>query len=250
VLHSATTDQALSCADLEQELQAFSYTVSHDLSACFRHVSEFSRLLLAEMEISGTVRERSHAEYVRATAVKCQLMLDQLLTYSRVQQKPLQPANHDATQSLTLAIERAPGLRPRDANVSIEPLGEVYADAKLLVMAFEHLIDNAIKFRRSGARPQIAVQPAHDEQAWRVRITDNGLGIDIANREKAFQMFNRLNGEGAFAGVGAGLAICRRIARRHGGDVRFLDCADGACVELSLPYVTDIESKSRLARLH
>jgi chemotaxis family two-component system sensor kinase Cph1 len=250
MLHSASARQQLNCADLELELQAFSYTVSHDLSACFRHVSEFSRLLLAEMEISGSTRERSHAQYVRATAVKCQLMLDQLLTYSRVQQNLLNPAMHDATQSLTRAIACVHELRTSGAEVAIEPLGEVYADPKLLALALEHLIDNALKFRRMGARPQISVRPAHDEQAWRVQVIDNGLGIDVAHREKVFQMFNRLNSEGAFAGVGAGLAICRRIARRHGGDVRFLDCADGACVELSLPHVPAVSGEYSLSRTH
>jgi len=235
VPRSKAADQDLRCADLEEELQAFSYTVSHDLSSCFRHVSEFSRLLLVETNATGSARQRNHAEFVRRAADRCQLMLDQLLTYSRVQQKPLSPARHDATASAQLAIARLEALSAVHAQISIEPLGEIYADAKLLALALEHLIDNAIKFRRPGVRPQIAISPAHDAATWRVRVRDDGLGVAVANREKAFQMFRRLNGEDDFGGVGAGLAICRRIARRHGGDARFLDSDDGACVQLSLP---------------
>jgi light-regulated signal transduction histidine kinase (bacteriophytochrome) len=232
---SAAAENDLRCAEVEEELQAFSYIVSHDLSGAFRHVSAFSRLLLAETDQVGTARQRTHAEYVHRAAERCQLMLDQLLAYSRVQQKPLSPAWHDATTSVELALMRLGAADSANVQVSIEPLGEVYADAKLLALAFGHLIGNAVKFRSPGARPRIAVRPAHDAKAWRVRISDNGLGVDVAHRELAFQMFKCLNREDAFAGVGAGLAICRRIAYRHGGDVCFLDCDAGACVELTLP---------------
>ena len=235
------------CADLEQELQAFSYTVSHDLAGCFRHVSQFSRLLLAETEDAGAARRRAHAESVRRAADRCQLMLDQLLVYSRVQQKPLAPMRHDATPSADLAIARLAATETIGAEVSIEPLGEVWADATLLRLALEHLIDNAIKFRRPGARPRVAIRPAHDARTWRVRIRDDGLGVDPRRREQAFQMFRRLNGEDDFAGVGAGLAICRRIARRHGGDACFVDCDAGACVQLSLPRGDPADAEFRLA---
>jgi len=126
-------------------------------------------------------------------------------------------------------------IQATEAEVSIELLGEVYADANLLALALNHPMDNAIKFRRPSVRPRIAVQAAPDGEFWRLRITDNGLGVEPAYREKAFGMFQRLNGEDAFPGAGAGLAICRRIARRHGGDLTFLDCDEGACVELALP---------------
>jgi light-regulated signal transduction histidine kinase (bacteriophytochrome) len=221
---------------VEQELQAFSYIVSHDLLTSFRHVAEFSRLLMKEFDGVLSDRQKLYAGQVHVATDKCQLMMEQLLAFSRLQQNPLERVRQDATPVLKLALFQLGAIDSGIAEVSVQPLGEVYADPALLALAFHHLLDNALKFRRPNARPHISVQPAHDEAFWRVRITDDGPGIEAAYREVAFRMFHRLNGENAYPGVGAGLAICRRIARRHGGEVSFLDCAEGACVELALPH--------------
>jgi len=220
----------------EEELRSFSYIVSHDLAASFRHVSEFSRLLLGELTEDLTARQQAHATHVRAATDKCQAMMEQVLAYSRVQQKTLDKVWQDANTSFDLPIlQLTAQAAPEGVDLHVEPLGEVCADTALLVLAFRLLMDNAVKFRRLGVRRQISVRPAHDELMWRMQITDNGVGVDPAYREKAFQMFHRLHGEDAFPGVGAGLAICRRIARRHDGALTFLDRAEGACIELALP---------------
>jgi light-regulated signal transduction histidine kinase (bacteriophytochrome) len=226
-----TIDRAVA---LEAELRDFSYMVSHDLAASFRHVSQFSRLLEAEAG-SLSQRQRTHVEYIHTAAMRCQAMMDGMLTFSQTQQQAIAPTHHDATLTMRLAMRQLPNLETSGAEVTLAPLGEVFADAKLLAIAFGSLLENAIKFGVPGVRPLVSIEPAHDADAWRVRITDNGMGIDPKQAERAFQMFRRLNGEDAFAGVGAGLAICRRIARRHGGDVRFIERAEGACAELSLP---------------
>jgi light-regulated signal transduction histidine kinase (bacteriophytochrome) len=221
----------------EQELQAFSYIVSHDLAASLRHVTEFSRLLLDELGEGVSVRQRAHAKHIRAATDNCQAMMEQLLVFSRVQQQTLTLTRQDVTPTLRLGLlQLAAEIRTARAEVSIEPLGEVDVDLDLLAVAFRHLLANAIKFRRPDVRPRIVVQAVCDEAFWRLRITDNGLGVEPAYRDKAFRMFQRLNGEDAYPGVGAGLTLSRRIARRHGGDVTFLDCAEGACVELALPH--------------
>lgn len=219
----------------ELELQAFSYIVSHDLAASFRHVSEFSRLLANELGDNLTPRQRAHADHIRTATAKCQSMMEQLLLFSRVQQKGLEPALQDATMVMRLAQMRLGATGPAASEVSIEPLGEIVADPELILTVFQHLLDNAIKFRRPGVPARVAIKAASDQSFWRLQITDNGIGVEPAYRDKVFQMFQRLNGEDAYPGVGAGLAICRRIARRHGGEVAFLDCEGGACVELRLP---------------
>jgi light-regulated signal transduction histidine kinase (bacteriophytochrome) len=222
----------------EEELQSFSYIVSHDLAASFRHVSEFSRLLLGELPEGLTARQQVHATHIRAATENCQMMMEQLLAYSRVQQKSLEKVWQDANTSIQLSVlQLSARAAAAGADLLIEPLGEVHADTALLVLAFNLLMDNAMKFHRGDVRPSVLVQPAHDELMWRMRITDNGVGVDPAYWEKAFQMFHRLHGEDAFPGVGAGLAICRRVARRHGGTLTFLDRSEGACIELALPRV-------------
>jgi light-regulated signal transduction histidine kinase (bacteriophytochrome) len=221
---------------VERELQEFSYIVSHDLAASFRHVAEFSRLLMGEMGPSPTSQQQAHAAHISSATAKCQSMMEELLAYSRVQQKTLERVRLDATPVARLALMQLDArVQEAHAEVSIGPLGEVYADPKLLALAFHHLLDNAIKFRRPDVQPKITVEAARNGATWRMSITDNGLGVEPAYRDKAFGMFQRLNGEDAYPGVGAGLAICRRIARRHGGDIRFIDSVDGASIELALP---------------
>ena len=236
--HSQASTAALDprTAALELELQAFSYIVSHDLAASFRHVSEFSRLLVAEFGAELTGPQQAYATRVKASTETCQQMMEQLLVFSRVQQRIMEPAYKDATPAMELArLHLAKEIEAAGAVVSIEPLGAVNGDPFLLDIVFRALLENAVKFRRPGVAPEIRVWATHDLLSWRLRIADNGIGVDPAYQEKAFRMFHRLNGESTFPGAGAGLAISRRIARRHEGDLNFVNCARGACIELSLP---------------
>ena len=220
----------------ERELRAFSYIVSHDLAASFRQVAGFSRLLLGELGERLTERQQSQVDHIRAATEKCQLMMEQLLALSRVQQNDLNVLRLDATKLASLAeLQLDAEIRAAGADVTIEALGEVDGDPTLLAQAFRRLLENAIKFRVPGVAPRIVVQASDDADGWRLRITDNGPGVAPAFRERAFGMFQRLNAEGSHPGVGAGLAICRRIARRHGGEARFVDTDRGACVEMVLP---------------
>ena len=223
-------------ASVEQELADFSYIVSHDGEAAVRHITAFSRLLIDDFEGELTERQEAYAGHVQAAGARCQAMMEQLLVFSRVQRKALEPVLRDATPTMQLALlELVTEGRTIDADITLEPLGDVLADPQLLTVVFHRLVDNALKFGRPGVRPRVDIRPAHDEQTWRVRITDNGVGVPASNREKVFGMFHRLHGEERYPGVGAGLAICRRIARRHGGEIRFVNQDEGACVELALP---------------
>lgn len=223
-------------AELERELEGFSYIVSHDLAASFRHVAEFSRLLVGAFGDDLTDNQRAYAARVRGSTDKCQLMMEQLLVYSRVQQRVMAPVLHDATSTMNLVqLRLSTETQAADAQLFVGALGQVYGDPILLEIIFHALLENAVKFRLPGVSPVVQVQTAHDEAFWRLRITDNGPGVELAFREKSFVMFHRLNGEDAYPGAGAGLAIARRVARRHGGDISFLDCVGGACVELALP---------------
>ncbi len=220
----------------EQELQSFSYIVSHDLAASLRHLTIFSKMLLEERGEAASEKERSLGERIREAGAICQAMLDELLGYSRMQRWPLLVVRQDAMPIVNFVLLRcAARAKAAGAEISVEPLGEVHADSELLTRAFAAVIDNALKFTRADVPARIVIRPAHDEAFWRARISDNGVGVEPAMREPAFQMFRRLHGGNAYPGMGAGLAIVRRIARRHGGEAKFVDCDEGACVELSFP---------------
>lgn len=220
---------------VEQELQAFTYIVSHDLVASFRHVALFSERLMGDLGDSLTGRQKTHAEHIIAATAKCQVMMEELLVFSRLQQKVLEPALYDATLMMRQAMLQLGVAEASDMDLSLAPLGQIHGDASLLSLAFRHLLGNAVTFRRPDVRHEVRIEPAHGDGVWRMRITDNGLGVAPDQRERAFRMFQRLNEPDAFPGIGAGLAICRRVARRHGGEVAFLDHDQGACVEFSVP---------------
>jgi len=226
---------------VERELEDFIYIVSHDMAASVRHVTEFSRLLINDLGDSLTPRQRSFAARVLTTGERSQEMLEQLLAFSRVQQKPLAPAPQDATHQMKIAcLKLSSQIHVAHADVRLEPLGTVVADPDLLELVFHHLLDNAIKFSRPGVEPRVDVSVSETSRWWILRIADNGQGVPPEYREKAFRMFQLLHPEGVYPGQGVGLTLCRRIARRHGGDIRFIDQAAGACVEVTLPQAGSV----------
>ena len=223
-------------AGVEAELQLLSYAVAHDLSASVRYMTTFSRLIVAEAGDDANPRQRQFAEQLQTASQQCAAMLQQLLTLSHVQSRELAPTPHDPTPAIRAAWLRLIASAGADgAEMTIASLGAAPADVGLLAEAVAALLDNAIKFRRPDVPLRVAVEAAHDDAFWRLRVRDNGVGVEPRHREAAFAMFRRLNGGDAFPGVGAGLAICRRIARRHGGEARFIDSDEGACVEFAVP---------------
>ncbi|WP_374571144.1 ATP-binding protein [Phenylobacterium sp.] len=218
---------------LEQELGDFSYIVSHDLMATFRHVKGFLGLLARDLDPTLTDRQRDFVARIDGAADACQTMLDELRVYSRVQQQPLALADCDGARLFEAARLQLAQAQDADVEIRVGALGAVRADHRLLVDALRRVLDNAVKFRRPDAPVRVEVERAADETDWVVRVTDNGIGVDPGLREKVFQMFYRARRD--TPGQGAGLTICRRIFRRHGGDVRLVDCDQGACVELRLP---------------
>ncbi|HVY87195.1 MAG TPA: ATP-binding protein [Caulobacterales bacterium] len=221
----------------EQELRDFSYIVSHDLAAAFRHVAEFTKLLLTDLGPETTESQRVFGEHIRRESTACQAMMEQLLAYSRVQQREMKCARNDVTHlAETAVIQLSADVRASKADIAIEPLGEQVVDADLMTMAFKLALSNAIKFRRPDVPLTISVRGQESGESWGVQISDNGIGVPLERQDKLFSMFYQDFPHGEYAGVGAGLAICRRIVRRHGGDVRFVPTAVGACLEMTVPY--------------
>ncbi|HWE44562.1 MAG TPA: ATP-binding protein [Caulobacteraceae bacterium] len=225
-------------AALEKELRDFTYVVAHDVGACFRQITEFSKLFEKELGGDLSPRAKDSLDCIRAASESARTLLQELTAYVCVQRAPLEPKVLDGALAVRLAAFGVEGLREAGCELLVEPLGDVYADPKLFTQAIVCLLENAVKFRRPGVSSCIEACAAHTDQMWRVRICDNGRGLDEAYRDKAFMMFRRASGDEGIPGAGVGLAVCRRIARRHGGEVQFIDRDGGACVELSLPKVS------------
>jgi len=221
---------------VERELSEFSYIVSHDLAASCRHLAQFSQLLLRDLGPVLTESQRNCARHIQAAGEKSQAMLEQLLVFSRIQSRELNVAPHEFTALVGAAqLQLSDKIRSSGAEILIEGAGLMIGDAELLSVTFRELIDNAIKFAKPEEKCRVRVTATHEHGQFIARVSDNGIGLADDLREKAFRMFWQRKPGGLAGGIGAGLAICRRVARRHGGDVRFVDQEDGCCLELSLP---------------
>lgn len=209
---------------------------SHDLGAAFRHVAAFSQLLIRELGPNASAQQLAHCEQIRRATEKCQLMLAQASAFSNAQRAVLAPVRCDVTRLMEVAmLQLSAEVKRADATIAIGALGEAVMDPMLMTLAFKHALDNAIKFRRLGVVPEVEVRAVDTPGRWTVHVADNGLGVRIDRQERMFGMFYQDQAEEAFEGVGTGLAILRRILRRHGGEARFVEAAQGACLEISLP---------------
>ena len=202
------------------ELEAFSYSVSHDLRAPLRAIDGFSQMVLAryadKLDVDG-----SHAlERVRAGTERMGVLIDSMLELSRVGRRPLEFG--DVALS-TLAAEVVEELRAgepeRDVEVVIEPNVSVVGDKELLRVALQNLLGNAFKF--TSPKPHARVQFGRTEHASHAAIfvRDNGVGFDMNDADKLFLPFERLHSESEFSGTGIGLATVQRVIARHGGRI-------------------------------
>lgn len=201
------------------ELEAFAYSVSHDLRAPLRGIAGWSRALLEDSGATLDVPGRAHLDRVLAEAARMGALIDDLLGFSRVGRVPLAPAPTDLTTVATRVAARLREAHPdRRIEAAIAPGLVVHADARLLDVVLTNLFDNAVKFtaRRDVAR--IECGPIDGEPGG-IFVRDNGVGFDPAFATKLFAPFQRLHRASEYPGTGIGLATVQRIVHRHGGRV-------------------------------
>lgn len=235
--HMSRAPDARRADIVERELTEFSYIVSHDLAAPCRHLSHFSQLLLRDMGPKLTDSQRVYRNQIQAAGERCQVMLERLLLFSRAQACQLSWATHDAASlAKTALLQLSREVREANAEVSIGAMGIVHGDGNLLTTVFKELILNGIRFREPGRQCRLRVFAEPGRDCWVGCVADNGIGLAESYHEKAFQMFWQLSPDPSAHGVGAGLALCRRIVRRHGGELQFRPSSkEGTCVEVVLP---------------
>ncbi len=214
-----------------RELEDFAYVASHDLQEPLRKINTFCGRLYARYHDQLDREGGQYIDRIMASAESMKNLIQNLLDYSRIAQteEPLQPTRLDVLllgvqSDLELIIEET------RARIHLMPLPVVMGHAPLLTQLFTNLLSNAIKFRKSDVAPEIKITattptPASlaaaglDAQGtfYCVNVVDNGIGFDPAYAERIFGLFQRLHSKAEFPGTGIGLAICRKIAERHGG---------------------------------
>ena len=208
--------------EANRELQAFSYSVSHDLRAPLRALDGFSRLLLDHASDKLSAQELDYLGRIRAAAQRMAQLTDAMLMLSRLTRTPMHPLPVDVS---ALCLEIGRELRQaepmREVQLVVAPDLRATADPRLLRIVYQNLLGNAWKFTRKQAQPRIEVGSsatgASDDPVFFVR--DNGVGFDPALVGKLFLPFQRLHRAKDFEGTGIGLATVRRIVERHGGRI-------------------------------
>jgi signal transduction histidine kinase len=224
-LERRVTERTTQLQRVNQELEAFSYSVSHDLRAPLRHVDGFAALLSKHAGASLDEKGRRYVTTISDAAKRMGRLIDDLLVFSRMSRCPVNLALVDQN-ALVKAILRD-GMYEKDHPAitwEIADLPPVHADAALLRQVWCNLIDNAVKYSSKAANPRIEIgslpspDTAGDEPREKIFfVRDNGVGFDMKYADKLFGVFQRLHTVNEFEGTGIGLANVLRIVTRHGG---------------------------------
>jgi signal transduction histidine kinase len=210
--------------DLEsraKELEAFAYTVSHDLKAPLRGIQTYSQLLAEGYASKLDEQGRRYAESVGKAAANMKQLIDDLLEYSRLERREAQmgPVDLRGLAESVLA-ERRPVMEQYHTQVELDiVLPAVAGDRAILRQAIANLLDNAIKFSRDAKPPRVTMRGREENGQCVVSISDNGVGFDMQHKERVFEIFQRLHRPEEFEGTGIGLSIVRRAVEKHGGRV-------------------------------
>jgi len=228
--------------DLQAEtrrLEQFAYAASHDLQEPLRMVSSYLQLIERRYEDKLDEDGEEFLRYAVDGAQRMREMIEALLAYSRIETggEPLDTVNLDAVledvrRDLEVKIVET------GAQIEIEPLPTVTGDAAQLRQVFQNLLANALEYSENP--PQITVSAQREGEKWKCSVSDEGIGIDPEQQEQVFDVFQRLHSHGEYPGTGIGLALCRRIIERHGGEIWVESVpGEGATFSLTLEPAAD-----------
>ncbi|MFI1143356.1 CHASE3 domain-containing protein [Streptomyces sp. NPDC020780] len=224
------------------ELEQFAYVASHDLQEPLRKVASFCQLLEKRYGTELDERGKQYIDFAVDGAKRMQVLINDLLTFSRVGRvheswKPvdLERSLDRALSNLTLAVEEAGATVVRE-----DPLPELLGDSTSLTMIWQNLIGNAVKFRRPDVPCRITVGCVREGDDWHLTVADNGIGIAPEFSDKVFVIFQRLHARDEYEGTGIGLSLCRKIIEFHGGRI-WLDPepAEGTLIHFTLPVLPE-----------
>ncbi len=216
-LQEAQNELAQANADLKQ----FAFAASHDLQEPLRMVKIFTQLLLEKHIDPSQEQAREFGEYIRGGVTRMELLLRDLLFYSRVIHQnrerltvefDVRAAIEQATTALQVEIEKT------GSRIVCGPMPRVRGEETQISLVFQNLLSNSIKYAKEDAAPLIEISAEEGKGEQLIRVQDNGIGFDQKYADRVFDLFQRLGGKDV-PGTGLGLAMCRRIIERHGGRI-------------------------------
>ena len=201
-----------------EEMETFTYSVSHDLKAPLRGIDGYSRLLADEYADKLDEEGLQFLANIRSATEQMHQLIEDLLAYSRMERQDLRPIPVDIQQLIDeLLFERQHEITSRSIHIATEvPPERPVCDRESLRQILGNFLDNAIKFTISTAAPQVVLQVLKTTDGWRFSVKDNGIGFDPKYQERIFGIFQRLHHAEDFPGTGVGLAIVKKAASRMG----------------------------------
>ncbi len=224
-----------------KELEAFSYSVSHDLRAPLRAVHGFTKILTEDYDKILDDEGRRICKVITSSATQMSELIDDLLSFSRIGRSSLNPSLLNMEDMAASTANELSNLEQRsDIKFSIGKLNNMHGDSNLIKIVWNNLISNAIKYTSKEAAPEIKISSRSEDGNLVYVIKDNGVGFDMKYANKLFGVFQRLHSESEFEGNGVGLAIVQRIISRHGGKIWAEGVpGKGATFSFSLPDKED-----------
>ena len=219
-VHAELERRIAELAAANSELEAFSYSVSHDLRGPLRAIDGFSKILMEQYRAQLDEQGQHYLARVRAGSQRMGHLIDDLLSLARINRAELHRSEIDLAQ---LARESVDELRRQDPQRSVEVAiadhVPAYGDPRLVRAALDNLFGNAWKFTGKVSAPRIELGSQRGDESVRYYVRDNGAGFDMAYVDKLFVPFQRLHAQSEFEGTGIGLATVQRIITRHGGRI-------------------------------
>lgn len=234
---SELQERARKFAVSNRELEQFASVVAHDLRAPLRHLNQFSKFLLAELEGNASSSVQEYLHIIQSSAANMSGMIERLLDYARIgsgaakfSEISVRDCVDQAAELLKMEISSA------NAILEVGDLPFVEGDRILLTRLFQNLLANSIKYCRKDTAPRIAISGEFDGNHAVISVSDNGIGVDPAHRQKIFKMFSRLHSDAEYSGHGMGLAICMRVCELHNGQIDIVEKQDeGTLFVVRLP---------------
>jgi signal transduction histidine kinase len=254
ILHELSAVQAANEAlqararDLERsnaELEQFAYVASHDLQEPLRKVASFCQLLQRRYIGQLDARADQYIEFAVDGAKRMQVLIDDLLAFSRVGRVDREPALISCASAVSSArVNLAAEIKKSGAVIETGELPVLRAEFSLITSLFQNLIGNSIKFR-SAELPKIVISVQRQDKFWQFSVADNGIGIEPEYADRIFVIFQRLHDRASYSGTGIGLAMCRKIVEYYGGRIWLETTASaGATFCFTLPVPPDDEEST------
>ncbi|MES2761751.1 MAG: PAS domain S-box protein [Bacteroidota bacterium] len=204
---------------LNKELEAFSYSVAHDLRAPLRSVHGYAQILKEDYEALLDDEGKRIIEVLKSNANKMSTLIDDLLAFSKLGRKDIKKTDinmNDLTEHVVYEIVK---LTPHNADVKVEELHHIAGDYGLIYQVMYNIVANAVKYSSKKENPQVNISSSKIDNEVIIAVKDNGAGFDMKYVDKLFGIFQRLHAQHEFEGTGVGLAIVQRIINKHGGKI-------------------------------